>query len=1108
MDPRSEMCLTALSVEHGSGWTDTTIDRLLEQTDPSSSSTTSIASTASASTSSTSSTSSIVTITTAPLTPRSQRPKPSPITTRSLKRAGSLPLSSNNTSLLSRNSEGPPSNTRLDHRQLSEQTEPGQEDTAPETNADAFGSGDEDGRDSGIALEKWDGPQRLQLETGIEAACYQGYPVESRAPGQEQQQQQSGGNRRRRERCRSMMHPSTPRAVDNDDLDIWSRSDVEVELHSLESKRDSSRRHGRASDTKVDSGTVDAAGKRKTRQKRVSSMVFGSDLRSQLNSTANGLPPLPLFQTQQQQIQQQQRTAATTVEAPLPSSFFHSPSPQEKEATSRSGKDKATLNLSRPTSPIGHQHQQLSGFGPSIPFSNLLDLATAKAENITGLYFARQLNVSATQLQDEPRQESATTNVGKEHSSLLDGPLSPSTMASSITININAASPAPAPASSDSEPLTLGSGLTATQNALHSGLAVERTVSTLPPLPNFNATGRPAPRRSRAVTSSGNTSSCSLSSFSFPPTTPPKDPRTENTSRSSLTSTPTNGTGSGMLSSPGTHRRSHSASHFFHLSSLKRHSPAQFNLALCYEHGQGGVEQDLAKALYFYQQAADQGHTKASYNIGCLCYNEGEIRKAIAWFEGAGKCRIRGLHPMDVSTATPLSSSSRIECPMPRQDLLFPHELEDLLRGESTTNDDSCASGGPFTVYLPAILCLALLCRQGIKDPKDGSVILKSDPVQAAELLQRLVQKAPAALTTSWDELSETKGESSRPCTRLNGRQRQASSSGALSSARTLLDKETTSVLPTDDGTGRATSQFSSSCPALSTMNQVKPLDCSFSTAASLSKRTRNKRSSFVEDAVDDDDVDLKKPFQQPQSYVPLPPRPSTPSTIPPPGTADAHESWAVQLAQRLLKIWRSDTERQQNPVKKMTKKSTTVVADQDQKILRYHLLYITNPTLTKNLYNLGVLYDLLLNDRPMAIKCYTFAFQNSHSSLSPTTSQRINCAWNMGVLYSKAQEWPLARDWFLRSQEDIRLLEINEKKSTAMTRGLFCNSVMTKDKSKSPSMRQARKHGLWIHPPPSSPSLADSSLMSSTPKEEDVVLATDSDKVALVLRWIDSKLH
>ncbi|GJJ67884.1 uncharacterized protein EMPS_00230 [Entomortierella parvispora] len=1252
---------------------------------------------------------------TTPHTPRVSRPKPSPISTRALKRAGSLPLNNTNPSRDIEESGliSVGSNTRLDCCPSSTTTKSGQEknncDAKSRVESHPQGDGeledhrrysgddecsaDEGGRDSGIALEKWDVPQRLLCTTSSNAnpttdagtkACSaprkeiqtaatdqpsaekrkEAFPIFSQllyftqesfnegdvlAPTQ--QQLQSGN--RRRQRCQSWMHPKASRETDSDDTaDLWSRSDME-----LEPKGDLLTRRSHLDD--AGEGTKSTAAKRKTRPKRVSSMIFDADFQLTLDAFAHGLPPLPPMPPQQQ-------TTKTAALATPSSSFFRSPSSRQQGATknrdidnssssrqtvhssnfssssassstsSSSSSTFTTLNLSR--SPPASLEQQLAGLSSTtqpqtIPFSNLLDLATAKAENITGLYFARQLNMAANQpstIYSQNNSSNSTFNHQQHHDpqehflnsheSSLSSPktervdvptpaLTPS--AAPMQINVDLASPANN-ISHTSELTRVEADLKVmgTQEAPRLGLACARTISNLPPLPAIHpvevTSETTRSRRVRAVTSHGSMSeqqAASLSGYSF---SAKQEERTGpdniddglalEASRPSLSAIPTGGKPS--------HRRSHSASHFFHLSSLKHHSPAQFNLALCYEHGQGGVEQDLAKAIYFYQQAADQGHTKASYNIGCICYNLGEIRKAIAWFEGAGKCRIRGLDetpvkrcPLEEGFIKPQRSEpdhqAKIQCPIPRQSLLFPHELEDFLGAGG--REGSCGSG-PFTVYLPAILCLALLCRQGIKDPRDESVvILRKDPVQATELLQRLVQKAPSSLPPVSDTPMTGRSDSARSLNMekgewADGRRRQAISS-----------QSSGNPLESNAGQLHTTSLFSSSCPSLN-LGESKA-------SPGSSGRIRNKRASFVEDAVDDEadsGQDCRRlqgsPGQaqaqsQPQSQ-PYPSKPASTLLIPPPGSADAHESWAVQLAQRLLTIWQSGSSDTRKRGKRSSRKdkvensgrkkrgnspNPSSSSSQDQRILRYHLLYITNPTLSKNLYNLGVLYDLYLDDRPIAIQCYTFAFQNSTPpvgsspscplSLSPIPAMdrqlitmRINCAWNLGVLYVKLRRWQLAREWFLCAQHDIQLFDMNEDQNRGKDSppdGTCCHrrggglldkgvreqktgyekTLRDGGDNDSPSMRHARKHGVWMNlsslrisrgqslssslPSSSAASVqqpaASAQLSSSSPcppsafcsKEEGSVnvpasgstnVTTDRNKIALVLQWIDSK--
>lgn len=66
---------------------------------------------------------------------------------------------------------------------------------------------------------------------------------------------------------------------------------------------------------------------------------------------------------------------------------------------------------------------------------------------------------------------------------------------------------------------------------------------------------------------------------------------------------------------------------------------AQYNLGVCYKRGEGGVDQDYNKAVYWYRKAAEQGLAEAQHNLG-VCYINGEgvpkvIEKAVFWWEKA-----------------------------------------------------------------------------------------------------------------------------------------------------------------------------------------------------------------------------------------------------------------------------------------------------------------------------------------------------------------------------------------------------------------------------------------------------------------------------------------
>ena len=60
---------------------------------------------------------------------------------------------------------------------------------------------------------------------------------------------------------------------------------------------------------------------------------------------------------------------------------------------------------------------------------------------------------------------------------------------------------------------------------------------------------------------------------------------------------------------------------FYTLSANKGNSYAQFNLAICYENGDG-VEKDMTKAIEFYTLSANQGNSRAQFNLA-ICYKNG-----------------------------------------------------------------------------------------------------------------------------------------------------------------------------------------------------------------------------------------------------------------------------------------------------------------------------------------------------------------------------------------------------------------------------------------------------------------------------------------------------
>ena len=82
------------------------------------------------------------------------------------------------------------------------------------------------------------------------------------------------------------------------------------------------------------------------------------------------------------------------------------------------------------------------------------------------------------------------------------------------------------------------------------------------------------------------------------------------------------------------------AAYWWEKAAEQGHSDAQFNLGVCYSKGEG-VEQSYSKAIYWYKKAAEQGNSSAQYNIG-VCYSEGEgveqsYSKAIYWYKKAAE---------------------------------------------------------------------------------------------------------------------------------------------------------------------------------------------------------------------------------------------------------------------------------------------------------------------------------------------------------------------------------------------------------------------------------------------------------------------------------------
>lgn len=896
----------------------------------------------------------------------------------------------------------------------------------------------------------------------------------------------------RRQRCQSMIYPQTPRETELDETASRSNDDTDSGIKDHSTSTLNSTNNIRVQPEPSGSSTASKADlKAMRRSKRVASMSISRDQHQHPFMGAHGLPPLPPLATSTSGTF---NTTTTTTLKPQRSSFFCSPSLHDsasdnssnssgsstsRDSTARrpsqppsndstgslssaftSSTSTATIPLTRPSSPPDQHHgqfQSLAGsFAHGMPFSNMLDLATAKAENITGLYFAKQMN-------NQTKRDSMEGSAG--HHQQEDG--------------------------KDGQPWKRTRAVTSTGSPVVD-------YSSVPTAADLGKTSTPTTLALDGARISGSSLSATTLSTS---TTP-------------ATTDATASQGGPMTPAKGLHRRSHSASHFFHLSSLKHHSPGQFNLALCYEHGQGGVEQDLTKALYFYQQAADQGHTKASYNLGCICYNQGEISKAMAWFESAGKCSVQGLmaDPEVLSSTSSSTSAGSVrkasgpvlECPIPKATIL-PHELEDMLMmGDHSSGPEGGASGGgPFVAYLPAVLCLALLCRQGVQT-REGEVILRRDPDQAVALLQRLLNRAPARMLNKLERGGHH--QQSRPQLRQQRSSSSMSATGVSSRMSTSANRDprkraSLQVLPTlqqqqqhGATTAASSSILSTSCPQLplGLSSSMSSLSSSCSASMMLAGRgggggsVRVKRPSTVEDAVDDDDDDYEGAFpsndpsgnnttrdprhssgSRQRSFVNSEEEHEDDDEEELHGS-DVHEAWSVTLAQQLLKAWQqpSQPQPQSQPQPSFLQGQTAttpapVLMEEgriQQRIVRHHLLYITNPTLGKNFYNLGVLYDLYLGHAQIAQRCYRSAYQNCQPCLLPSPTPttipvqsnafeqcsattgsgggagigggqakqlaglvtRINSAWNLGVLHAKHQEWSRAKSWFLKAQQDV----------------------------------------------------------------------------------------
>ena len=93
-----------------------------------------------------------------------------------------------------------------------------------------------------------------------------------------------------------------------------------------------------------------------------------------------------------------------------------------------------------------------------------------------------------------------------------------------------------------------------------------------------------------------------------------------------------------LLGSNGVERSYSKAAYWWEKAAEQGHSNAQYNIGVCYSNGEG-VEQSYSKAIYWYKKAAEQGNSDAQYNIGVCYYNgdgvEQSKTKAIFWFRKA-----------------------------------------------------------------------------------------------------------------------------------------------------------------------------------------------------------------------------------------------------------------------------------------------------------------------------------------------------------------------------------------------------------------------------------------------------------------------------------------
>ena len=69
-------------------------------------------------------------------------------------------------------------------------------------------------------------------------------------------------------------------------------------------------------------------------------------------------------------------------------------------------------------------------------------------------------------------------------------------------------------------------------------------------------------------------------------------------------------------------RRPVEAVKWYRKAAEQNYAPAQYNLGLCYEHG-NGVAENRVEAAKWYRKAAEQNYADAQYNLG-ICYEEAD----------------------------------------------------------------------------------------------------------------------------------------------------------------------------------------------------------------------------------------------------------------------------------------------------------------------------------------------------------------------------------------------------------------------------------------------------------------------------------------------------